>query len=240
MAEAKSGSRATWPKVVLWVLVIIFGLLYLNAMRDRGAGGRDEALVPPDPDLVAMTGSRADDKGADAVDVVTDRDAAAPALASFDPIAESPAPAGPQADEVAERALAEPERLDSEQAGADVRPVADPDATSSASREAEAPGRSIPADPAPMTEPAVTGAAVADDAERSAPRADPGDLSLAERRARLLADYERLLLSVEAERRQIWEEMNRLGGADWPYPYPAPPWFGGPPGRVPGHHWPGP
>lgn len=239
MAEAKSGSRAIWPKVVLWLLVIIFGILYLNAMRDRGADDREGALDPPDPDLVAMTEGPAEGRIPDA-DAVLDDDAAAPAVTSFEPIPESPAPAGPQADEVAERALAEPARLESERAEADVRPVADPEAASSASQEAEVPGRSILADPpAPMTEPAVTGPAVADDAERSAPRADPGDLSLAERRARLLADYERLLQSVEAERRQIWEEMNRLGGADWPYPYPAPPPFGGPPGGVPGHHWPG-
>lgn len=196
-----------WPKVVLWLLVITFGIFYLDAVNERGT--KERALRQAE-------GS-----------------ASEPALAA-------PAPAEPTTPPDAPNKASEP--------GVETRVAPTGDAGTGEAGATEslpgvAPDRSTPSAP-PAPPPAVDAArldpAAPAEPESSLDQVTPAAAALpvqdlvAERRARVLAEYKAMLESVEAERRALWEPMNQMPGATdhWPTPYPPPLPF-----APPGYGW---
>ncbi|AGA90664.1 hypothetical protein Thimo_1898 [Thioflavicoccus mobilis 8321] len=207
--EAKTPKKVSvWPKLVLWLLVIAFGIFYLREVNERGADER--AIRHADRSAPAPTIAKASNETAASPVVATDaptiRDAQSLESASSEP-----------------QQAAKPMPTSSQQA-----PSSPASATvANTSR------------PSPSSKPADTSVQpmATNDRPPNATDRRPAWVpdTVAESRARVLAEYEALLQSVEAERRAIWEQMNRIQGeTGLPYPYPPSAPFG-PPG---GYGWP--
>jgi len=223
MAETKSDARRSWPRLVLWGLVITFGVVYLNAMRERGI--EPEASAPKPHADTATVESQAKGSGTASV-------AATPTdVGSGIATAQAETPTA-EADAAPASTMDGPERRDPTP-----RPVTKP----ADSAGSVLPRRSPAAQP--DRAPPQRG-----DTEEARAGQDPRD-AVDRRRARLLAEYHALRQSVEAERQRIWAEMNRRARVTaWPYPYAsrwaapaAPPAFPRElPIRPPPAAWPGP
>lgn len=220
MTDAESKATSRWPKVLLWLAVITFGIFYLDAIRERGAEQRSaqQAQSKETPAVEAAATEHAD------------RIAAPSAAETASALSQTPSVATPEA-QLANAARPMPS------AAEDTSSVAAPAQTKggdSPSTSLESATR-MAAAARPRSDASTTDAPADTDVtatERRTPRietsraapAGPVHGSIAARRARLIAEYESLVRSAETERRQAWEQMNRL---HWSparsRAYPAPP-----------------
>lgn len=131
-----------WPRLVLWLLVIAFGIFYLDAIRERGIEERAARLAEHSAPTATATGTIA------------------------------------QASPSAEAATTETAPRLADEANEDVSPQ-------------EAPSNEPPR---------------AELSDQRTERGRSASDSIKERQARLLAEYEALRRSAEAERRRAWRQ----------------------------------
>lgn len=221
MTDTQSRKTSNWPKSLLWLVVIAFGAFYLNAMRERSIGeaAREQAQQASSPSVL-----------------VTESSASATGTAS--PLADLERPGGdasaaiPGSEDAAAKKIPAQAEAMTTASQEDVVPSearADAATSSLASATDSSQAESSQAESAPgvVNRPSAGGSSKDQGPTRPSWNTSwnrlPGRASVAERRARLLAEYAALWQSVEAQRRQIWEEMNRLdAGARPGYAYPLP------------------
>lgn len=197
MDATASDSKRSWPRLVLWALVITFGVVYLNAMRERGIEPEVGAPTRQADTAVAEPGAAGTGKGAVVTAdgaIVAREDASAagemPESRASAPAASKPAGRGERDQGVATAS----------------EPAASPESAAPIASRGSAPQTDQASTRGGDNEPRQSRQAARHAVER--------------RRARLLAEYHALRESVEQERWQVWREMNRRSGRTaWPYPY---------------------
>jgi hypothetical protein len=221
MTDAESKATSRWPKVLLWLAVITFGIFYLDAIRERGAEQRSaqQAQSRETPAVEAAGTEHAD------------RIAGRPAAETASTLSQTPSVATPGA-QLANASRPMPSAAEDP---SKVTPPAHTEGGDAPSASVESATHMATAarprsDASTADAPADTNVTAAErrtpriEASQALPPGPPVHSSIAARRARLIAEYESLVRSVETERRQAWEQMNRLHwSATRSRAYPAPP-----------------
>ncbi len=218
MAETQSTPARSRPTWLLWLLVIAFGAFYLNAMRERGIG--EDAIEQAQRAGAPALATGEAPQGSETM----------PAAASGEPAPARIAASGRSEPQQMAASDVPQEALEPRDSLAQSTPAHTTErASERASLAGSSPASAIPVDvPDEAPSPAPVEAS---GPSRVGPPASPAEAgwpgssdrtAVAERRARLLAEYDALWRSVEAERRRIWDEMNRLGRGYSVAPYPVP------------------
>jgi hypothetical protein len=256
MSTAESGSAkpglGLWPKLVLWSLVLVFGVLYLGSVKRNPAveAPMPVSVSPPpaEPEAAPSPGDAGLDPGAQQVPAEDQVLAGAGGQEE-----QVQAPAGDSEPvRVAESAAFVDSLLNKEVA--DESPGESPGATAPEARSppvrtpaAGTPDSTLPAAEAPDDRP-VTAASVESvgstpDAAAKAPPAQgepapshevvSGDMAQEPREAqreRILKEYEAMRRAAEEQMRQYWQQRGRPGPAGMPYGHPG---YGYGPGGYP-------